>query len=171
MISAQEWLSLENFTPADIPDSDKMQFSIIKALDLFTNRVGLKPVFHDTWRPAQAGAPVWHNSGIAVDVSYPGRDPLAILQEAESSNLFDGVGIYRNEAGGVSFHFDKRGYKARWGAEITRVVDPDTGKTVQKNAYTTLENIVALLTKKKVILTGGGLVVILVGLLLLLKKR
>lgn len=171
MLTAQQWMQIKNFTPADIPDSDKMQFSIVQALDRFTDRLGVKPVFLDTWRPAQAGAPVWHNSGIAVDVAYYSVNPLGVLQEAESSGLFDGIGIYRNEAGAVSFHFDKRGYRARWGAEITHVIDPDTNKTVQKNAYTTLENIVALIGKKKVLLTGAGLVAILAVLLLLIKKR
>lgn len=171
MLSAQEWQSLKHFSPANVPESDKLQFSILKALDDFTERFGVAPLFLDTWRPYKAGSPVWHNSGIAVDVSYPNRDPLQVLQAAESSGLFDGIGIYRNEAGAVSFHFDKRGYRARWGAEITHEPDPSTGLSVQKNAYTTLENIVALLTKKKVLLTGGGLVVILAVLVLLLKKR
>lgn len=171
MLTAQQWQSLKHFSPANVPDSDKLEFSILKALDDFTSRLGTFPQFIDTWRPFKSGSPVWHNSGIAVDVAYPGMDPLQVLQAAESSGLFDGVGIYRNEAGAVSFHFDKRGYRARWGAEITHSVDPDTGRSVQSNAYTTLENIVALLTKKKVLLTGGGLVVILAVLLLLLKKR
>lgn len=171
MISAQDWLTIKNFSPATIPDSEKMDISIVKALDAFTSAYGVAPVFIDTWRPFVAGNPVWHNQGIAVDVAYPGRDPLDVLQAAESSGLFDGIGIYRNELGAVSFHFDKRGYRARWGAEITHKVDPATGKTVQNNAYTTLESIVALLGKKKVLLTGGGLVAILVLFLLLLKKR
>lgn len=171
MISPSQWLQLRHFTPANVPDSDKIQFSILQALDEFTGIIGARPVFLDVWRPVVSGSPVWHNQGIAVDVAYPDKDPLGVLQAAESSGLFDGIGIYRNERGAISFHFDKRGYKARWGAEITHAVDPDTGKTVQQNAYTTLERIVDLIGKKKVLLTGGGVVVILVVLVLLLKKR
>jgi len=171
MLTSQQWLQLRHFTPANVPDSDKLEFSILKALDNFTDQIGAPPVFIDTWRPLVSGKPEWHSKGIAVDVAYPGRDPLEILDLAERSGLFDGLGIYRNEAGAVSFHFDKRGYKARWGAEITHSVDPDTGRSVQNNSYTTLEQIVALLGKKKVLLTGGALVAILIVLLLLNKNR
>jgi len=171
MLSSSQWLELKHFTPANVPDPEKMQFPILKALDQFTDLIGAAPVFLDTWRPPVAGAPAWHSQGIAVDVAYPGRDPLEVLKLAESSGFFDGIGLYRNEKGAASFHFDTRGYRARWGAEITHPVDPDTGRTVQKNSYTTLEKIVALFGKKKVLLTGGAAALILIALLLLLKKR
>jgi len=168
---ASEWLQLTHFSPANVPDPDKIQFSILKALDDFVTKIGSRPVFLDVWRSPASDKPKWHSQGIAVDVTFPERDPLEILRLAESSGLFDGIGIYRNEAGAVSFHFDKRGYRARWGAEITHAVNPDTGKVVQNNAYTTLDRIVDLISKKKVVLTSGGLVLILIGLLFLLKKR
>lgn len=134
---------LLNYQPNDFLHPDKLTPGILQALDRFAEIVGQKGTILSDWRPYDPENPnSRHNFGDAIDITYPGADPLEVLRLAQDSGLFDGIGIYLNENKATSFHFDKRGHAARWGALITPAVDPDTGQTFRKYEYTTLDRVV-----------------------------
>lgn len=148
-----QWPTIRNYQQSDFSFPDKLEHSIIAALDRFTDLIGRKGAILSDYRAFTAGNPnSRHGKGDAVDVAFTGADPVAILQAAENSGLFDGIGIYLNERGAVSFHFDKRGTRARWGALIAPVTDPDTGVVSRVNSYTTLD---AVLDKVKALASAG----------------
>lgn len=135
-----QWSTISNYSRQDFAYPDKLDNSIIQALDTFTSSTGFQAKILDDYRQYTAGNPnSRHAYGDAVDVYFPGYDSLKVLAAAESSGLFDGLGVYLNERNGVSFHFDKRGTKARWGA----FVGPAQGATGERaNTYTTLQAVV-----------------------------
>lgn len=135
-----QWSNVRNYSRVDFAYPDKLDNSIVAALDRFTATTGFKAKILDDFRAYTAGNPnSRHAWGDAVDVYFPGADSLAVLAAAESSGLFDGLGIYLNERGAVSFHFDKRGSRARWGA----FVGPAQSETGDRsNTYTTLQAVV-----------------------------
>lgn len=170
------WESVKNYKRSEFSAPDLLQNSIIDSLDLFTSQTGLKAQILDDYRAYTPGNPdSRHAHGDALDLFFPGKDPLGVLAAAENSGLFDGIGIYLNERGAVSFHFDKRGYKARWGSLITPEIS-GSGQVIRKNNYTTLEAVVAKVgeltgravetVKKNPILIFAAL-----GILLLLMPR
>lgn len=134
------WSAIRNYTRSDFAYPDKLDNSIIAALDRFTISTGFKAKILDDYRAYTVGNPnSRHAFGDAVDVYFPGADSLAVLAAAENSGLFDGLGIYLNDRQAVSFHFDKRGSKARWGA----FVGPAQGAAGERsNTYTTLQAVV-----------------------------
>jgi len=137
------WLSITHYFREDFTYPDRIDHSIVAALDRFTNTVGIKALILDDWRPFDAKNPSSrHNVGDALDVVFRGIDPLKILALAKSSGLFDGIGIYLNERNAASFHFDKRGQSASWGAFIQPSVAPDTGKVIRENIYVTMAEVV-----------------------------
>lgn len=148
-----DWKNLKNYSRSDFAYPDKLQDSIVSALDLFTSQTGLKAVILDDYRPYDPSNPnSRHGFGDALDLFFAGKDPLAVLAAAENSGRFDGIGIYLNEKGAASFHFDKRGSKARWGSFVTSERS-STGEEIRKNNYTTLEAVVAKIGE----LTGRAL--------------
>jgi hypothetical protein len=129
----------------------------VQALDAFIGIVKIRPDILSDYRPWTASNPnSQHAKGLAIDVAFGALNPLDTLAAAESSGLFDGIGIYRNEKGAVSFHFDKRGSKARWGGIISHPVDPDTGKTTKRIDYVTIQAVIDLIKKKSAIRRVNG---------------
>lgn len=147
------WNSVQNYKRSDFAYPDKLQLSIVDSLDRFTSQTGLKAQILDDYRAYTPGNPdSRHAHGDALDLFFPGKDPLGVLAAAEGSGLFDGIGIYLNERGAVSFHFDKRGSRARWGSLITPELTA-AGEPIRKNNYTTLEAVVAKISE----LTGRAI--------------
>ena len=137
------WLGLAHYFREDFTYPDRLDHSIVAALDRFTALVGQKALILSDWRPYDEKNPnSRHAFGDALDVVFPGIDPLKVLPLAQSSGLFDGIGIYLNERNAVSFHFDKRGHSASWGAFIKPAVDPVTGKAIRENVYVTMADVV-----------------------------
>ena len=154
MIDTSQWQSLLYYRPGDFRFPDKLHFSVVRALDLLTERLGLKAHILSDWRPVSAERPgSQHPLGRAIDVTWPGLDPLRILSVVKASRLFTGFGLYRNEKGYHSFHLDTRttrepGSPATWGALIYRQPDPGTGVPVRTTEYTSLDHIVRFISTK-----------------------
>ena len=153
-MNAADWKLLLYLRPGDFLCPDQMQSSIVIALDRFIGQVGSRPVIVSDYRPGDTGQ---HGRGFAVDTTWPGHEPLDIWSRAVSSRLFSGLGIYVNEVGAVSFHFDTRldrnvSSPALWGAVITHPLDPDSGQHLQLNEYTTADVILDIIKKKGVVL-------------------
>jgi len=171
MITPLEWAQLSFLKRTDFVSPDKLELSIVKALDGFIDVMKLKPDILSDYRAWTASNPnSQHSRGLAIDVAFGALNPLDTLAAAEKSRLFDGIGIYRNEKGAVSFHFDKRGSQARWGGVITHSADPDTGKAVKIIEYVSLQAVIDLIKKN---LPYVGLTVALLGFMLwlILKKH
>lgn len=157
MITPLEWAKLSFLKRADFQSPDQLQLSIVKALDTFIGQLKVKPDILSDYRPWTASNPnSQHSRGLAIDTAFGALNPLDVLAAAESSKLFDGIGIYRNEKGAVSFHFDKRGTQARWGGVITHPVDADTGKVSKQIDYVSLKAVVDLIKKKSAIKRTNG---------------
>jgi hypothetical protein len=157
MMTPLEWAQLSFLKRSDFSSPDNLQLSIVKALDTFIGQLKVKPDILSDYRPWTASNPnSQHSRGLAIDVAFGALNPLDTLSAAEKSGLFDGIGIYRNEKGAISFHFDKRGSKARWGGVITHPVDPDTGKTSKQIDYVSLQAVIDLIKKKSAIRRVNG---------------
>lgn len=157
MITPLEWAALSFLKKTDFQSPDQLQLSIVNALDTFIGQLKLKPDILSDYRPWTASNPnSQHSRGLAIDVAFGALNPLDTLAAAEKSGLFDGIGIYRNEKGAISFHFDKRGSKARWGGIITHPLDPDTGQTSKQIEYVSLQAVIDLIKKKSAICRING---------------
>lgn len=153
MITDDQWKSLVYLQPSDFKNPDGLDFSIVQALDNFIHTVGSRPIFLSDWRPYDPENPnSRHYYGDAIDTTWPGRDPLQIRQQAIDSRLFSGVGIYYNDAGVASFHFDTRPNRTKedpalWGGLITHPYSPQVGDHVRKTDYTTAQAVVDVIKK------------------------
>jgi hypothetical protein len=169
-MTSAEWKIPLYLKPADFKYPDQLQANIVIALDRFAGQVGSRPVILSDYRLGDTGE---HGRGLAIDTTWPGHEPLEIWDKANAVQLFSGLGIYVNEVGAVSFHFDKRTDRsvsapATWGAVVTHPLDADTGSHVQLNEYTAAQVIIDIIKKK-----GLGLILLLTLSLLLyyLTKR
>lgn len=167
MIDSSQWRLLRYYQPRDFRYPDKLTFSVVHALDLLTARVGLKGHVLSDWRPVSSErSKSQHPLGRAIDVTWPGLDPLTILELIRTSGLFSGFGLYRNEKGAHSFHLDTRTSRdpktpATWGALIYRQPDLKTGVPTRVTEYTSLDRIVRFVsTKAKIGLGIGALVAV-----------
>jgi len=141
---------------------DKLEWSVVKALDDFSVRLGRRPVILSDARPFDPANPnSQHGNGRAIDVAWPGADSLDVLGQLKSAQLFSGFGLYTNPNNAQSFHLDTRVNRtvtnpALWGNEIEYV----NGKRVDH--YTTLERVVELVKKNS--LTVFSLLAVTLGL-------
>jgi hypothetical protein len=108
-----------------------MRWGIVSRLDQFAGQVGIRPFILSDYRPGDLKQ---HGVGRAIDTYWP-ISPLGIWQDARRSFLFSGIGIYLNEKGNVSFHFDDRGDRfpedpALWGAHVLKGENSYTGSAV-----------------------------------------
>lgn len=164
MINSFQWSLLKYYRPGDFRYPDKLDFSVVNALDILTSNLGVKAHVLSDWRPVSAKRPgSQHPLGRAIDPVWPDLDPLTVLQAIKSSRLFTGFGLYRNEKGVHSFHLDTRTDRdpmtpATWGALIYRQPDPTTGALVRTTEYTSLDHLVRFV-KTKAALGIGALVV------------
>lgn len=162
-ISENQWQSLKHVSKGDFRYPDKLVWGAVLAFDNLVDLIGKKPVVLSDWREYDPKNPnSRHNVGDAIDAAWPNVDSIKLLKQVEDSGLFDGIGIYQNERGAVSFHFDTRGTHARWGGIITHPVDPNTNRTGKQIEYVAMATVVDLIKKK-----GGLIVLILIGLWLL----
>jgi hypothetical protein len=161
MISAAQWQTLANLKPKDFLNPDKVDWSIVSALDRFVGFIRATPKIISDYRALDPDAPSRHPTGKAVDTVWYNIDPIYVFQQARAFSDFDGVGLYVNESGGVSLHLDTTGERTTWGGIITRTVE--AGKEI---AYTTADAIINLIRKKPV--ESGVIGLVLVGLLLYL---
>lgn len=165
MLTISQWNALLYLKPSDFKKPDGLEYSIVKNLDRFIGIVGSMPVILSDFR---VNDPKTHGKGIAIDTTWPGIEPIEILELAESQRMFGGIGVYINEADAVSFHFDTRPFKAngepaRWGGIITHPYDNDSGDHIRRTEYVGMSLVTDLIKKKEV-----GLIILLLlsGLLL-----
>lgn len=162
MIQSEQWQSLLHLQPSDFSYPDKLDWSMVSALDQFISLVGSRPQILDDWRSSDPQNPKsQHLVGKAVDTTWPGKDSIAVLNLALESRLWTGVGMYVNEMSAVSFHFDTRDGLATWGGVITHPYDSSQGKPVKRIEYTALATVVNIVKKNILPLTT---VLILCGL-------
>lgn len=150
MITDQQWKSLLYLKPSDFRAPDKMSWLTVKSLDVFIGIIGSKPQIISDWRDDDLRT---HGQGIAVDTVFSALDPLQVNKTALNSQLFSGVGLYVNDAGVASHHFDNRSDRspenpAIWGGKITHPYDSYAQKHVKKIEYTSMSVIEEILKKK-----------------------
>jgi hypothetical protein len=165
MIAAAQWQTLANLKPKDFITPDKLDWSIVSALDHFVTLIRATPKVISDYRVPDPDTPSRHPTGRAVDTVWYNIDPVYVFQQARAFSEFDGVGIYVNESGGVSLHLDTTGERTTWGGIITRTVE--SGKEI---AYTTADAVIELIRKKPVEFGLVGLVLVGLLLYLLFKK-
>ncbi len=153
MLSVAEWNSLIYLKPSDFKRPDGLQFSIVQALDRFTGKIGSRPQILSDYRP---GDPLTHGAGLAVDTVWPGVDSLRVYNKAINFPAFHGVGVYINELGAVSFHFDTRPKTIRidepdrWGGVITHPLNTATGQYVRRTEYVGASTVLDMIKKKSI---------------------
>lgn len=153
MLSSQEWQSLEYYKKSDFGFPERLQMSIVEALDNFAISIREKAVILSDWRPFSLKRPgSQHPEGTAIDVIFPGTDPLYLLDKIKAARLFSGIGIYLNEKGQTSFHLDTRSDRrvtdpATWGCVIRPTVDPATGQVTRSQFYTGMAAVVDLIVR------------------------
>lgn len=164
MISDELWKYLRYLKRSDFNYPDDLNFSIVQAVDRFIELyILVKPEFLSDFRPNDLDSQ--HSRGLALDMTWPGLDPVDIWNKARSARLFTGLGIYVNPAGFVSFHFDRRIDRtvedpALWG----QLIDPETDPRREKYVAA---GVVIDVIKKKEILTAG----LVLGLLYWLSRQ
>lgn len=174
MATPVPWSSLLYLKPSDFRYPKEIDASVAIALDRFVHIVGRKPIIIDDWRaPGTKSEGEQHQLGRAIDTTWPGIEPTVLWQAAHDAKLFNGLGVYVNEQGVASFHFDTRiGDKAlghwvdrtpqnpaTWGGIISHPYDPNTGRHVKKTEYVGASSVIDLL-KKKVPLALMGLLLL-----------
>jgi len=90
MITSDQLKSFLHVQPSDFECPDRLDYSIVNAYDHFINQVGSKPIYLSGYRP---GDPRQHGLGLAIDPTWPGRDPVEIWNLARQSHLFNGLGV------------------------------------------------------------------------------
>lgn len=148
MISDLQWRTLLNLKKSDFLFPDNLIFDVVQRLDRLITELGSRPRILSDYRPPNT-VKSQHPNGWAIDTSWA-IDPARVYAAADRMFADGGVGVYINEVGGVSFHFDTRGKRARWGGLITRPVDPDTGRTVKRIDYVGLEQVWQEIKKKAI---------------------
>lgn len=153
MLSVGEWNSLIYLRPSDFKRPDGLQFSIVQALDLFIGQIRSRPIILSDYRP---GDPLTHGVGLAVDTTWPGVDSVRVYNKAINFPAFHGVGVYINELGAVSFHFDTRPETIRatepdrWGGVITHPLNTVTGEYVRRTEYVGASTVLDMIKKKSI---------------------
>lgn len=159
MLTVNQWASLLHLLPTDFEHPEKMEWSIVKALDDFIGILRSKPSIISDYREPQRGEKEsQHHHGRAVDCVWPSLDPLQVGDTARSARLFNGLGIYKNEQDAVSFHFDTREERdvhdpALWSGDITHPYDAELGTHIKVITYYAWSVVVEYL-KKKVLATS-----------------
>lgn len=129
MLTNLNWNKLSILRSNQFKHPDRMHFTIVIALNSFADQVGIRPEILSDFRPGDSKQ---HGAGLAVDTYWHGQDPLVIWNAALKSKLFSGLGVYLNEKGIASFHFDLRAGRstevpAVWGAFVDKGVNSYVG--------------------------------------------
>jgi hypothetical protein len=154
-----EWGSLLHLKPGDFKNPEKLDVSIVRALDLFIGRIGARPIIISDYRSTGTGQ---HPLGRAIDTTWPGLDGQEINTKALASGLFSGIGVYVNETGEISHHFDSRTDRtpqnpATWGGIITHPYDPGSEEHVRRTEYVAMATVLDIIKKK-----GSALIIFLI---------
>lgn len=139
----QELTSL-GFSTVDIPRFDKMDLGVVRLAWEMWSRLGVRPQITSSYRTpvqnaqAQGVQNSQHIQGKALDLVFPGVDPVKVIGVAESLGA---KGLALQWPTG-SVHIDTRdGDKARWGERVDSV-----GGVTTKSHDHPLAEIVALFT-------------------------
>lgn len=157
-MTTQQWRSLLHLKPSEFKNPDGLHFSVVHALDQFIGHIGSRPTILSDFRKDD---PRTHGQGRAIDTFWPGVDSVRIHSQALKFPPFKGVGIYVNETGQVSFHFDTRESTRRdegpdrWGGVISHPVDSQTGQHVRQTEYVGANIVLDIIKKKEVVLIMG----------------
>lgn len=168
MISVSQWSQLKILKRSDFKGPDKLEWSIVSALDKLLVSLNSRAVILSDWRDFDPKNPrSQHFKGRAIDFSIPGKNAIELLDKIKSAKLFSGVGIYINEAGGISFHVDTRVEKsvdqpALWGAFITRPGG------VRNTAYVAMASVVDFIKKKAPVV---AVILLLLGVLWFMRSQ
>jgi len=129
MITESQWASCKRLRKEQFQYPDKMQWSIVQALDTFADSINKTPQILSDYRTPTANVATGgsgssqHMQGVAADHYWQGVEPVWLWDKLIQSRLFSGIGIYRNDKGAVSFHTDVRPTRspenpATWGQLI-----------------------------------------------------
>lgn len=170
-LTSSQWALLRWLRPSDFVHPDQLHESVVFKLDALATQLDSKPVVLSDVRPDERTTSQHSptQEGRAIDTTWPGVDPLQVWTAARNSGMFSGLGVYLNEQGAVSFHFDTRRDRtpadpALWGS----LIEPGPHGERVKN-YTTA-NVVLDLVKKKPV-PDLALVLLLGGLTWLVFRR
>ena len=158
MITSQQWNSLLYLSRSDFKYPDRLDFNVVQGLDILTGKLKSRPIVLSDYRGYDPESPnSQHQFGKAIDTTWPGVSPDLVLEKAEGLNVFGGIGIYVNEAGVVSFHFDTRplkssGEPARWGGIITHPYDVELEDHIRRTEYVALDIVVNMIKKKELLI-------------------
>ena len=149
-MKSAEWGALLYLKASDFKYPEKLDASIVRALDRFIGIIGARPQILSDVRPGDSGQ---HGKGRAIDTAWPGLDGQTINAKAIASRLFSGIGVYVNEAGAVSHHFDTRTGRtftnpATWGGIITHPYDESTNEHVRRTEYVGMSIVLDIIKKK-----------------------
>lgn len=168
MLTAQEWAALKWVHRNEFDHPDQLHPSVVLKLDALAALLGASPRILSDVRPGERAASQHspEQGGRAIDTTWPGVDPVRVWNTAKQSYLFSGLGIYLNEQGAVSFHFDTRTDRtpqapATWGQLIKPGPHGERERT-----ETSAANVLELVKKKPALL-----VLPLLTLLWLLLRR
>jgi hypothetical protein len=162
--SPAQWHSLLYLQPERFSYPYELDFSVVVGLDKLIPVVGSRPEILSDYRAGDTGQ---HGFGRAIDTAWPGRDPLEVWNLARTARLFSGLGIYWNDLGSASFHFDTRLTRtvdnpALWGDYITHPYNPATDAHERVDDYTSADVILSMIAEKKSVIvpTAIGLTVL-----------
>ena len=160
-----DWSRITFYQPDDFSYPDKLDHSVVHALDRLAFVLNRCAVILDDFRFQSKNRSSQHLVGRAIDFTYPGLDSTRVLDAIHNTALFSGYGYYINAAGVASFHADTRTDRspktpATWGAQ------KGPGQTEWE--YTSLRSILDFV--RKAALPLGWIVAMLVGIYFLARK-
>jgi uncharacterized membrane protein len=132
------------FTVNDLPRYPRVEEPVVALAWALWRAVGVKPVITSSYRSpaenqtAQGVSQSQHMLGRALDLVFPGVDPVRVIAEAERLEI---PGLALQWPSG-SIHIDSRsGNKARWGEKVEK-----SGSLTTKTHNHPLAEILALFT-------------------------
>lgn len=153
MLTAAEWSGLKMLRRNQFEFPDQLHPTVVIHLDALAQMLGVVPEVLSDVRPAEREASQHspEQGGRAIDTAWHGIDPVRVWETAKRSMLFSGLGIYLNERGAVSFHFDTRTDRtpanpAQWGTLIK------PGAHGRERETTSAANVLELVKKKPLLL-------------------
>jgi len=164
-----DWRTIQRYSPKEYFYPDRLDDSIVRAMDRLAGLLKVKPRIIDDFRFTSDNKNSQHLKGLAVDFVVPSLDSLTVLNTLKASKMFSGIGIYTNENNAVSFHVDTRTDRsvenpAIWGATKDRT------QGITDWIYTTMDSVVELIKEKKTPIFLLGIGALIVVMYLILKK-
>jgi len=140
-IITTDWSLIRNFRPGDFNHPEKLDFRVVRGVDLLSSILGEEFIILDDFRIFSKIKDSQHLLGRAIDFTVPTVEPMTVLDTIRKIKWFSGYGMYVNERGIVSFHVDTRTDRspdnpATWGASKGREINQ------REWAYTSLRSII-----------------------------